>query len=66
MRECLGMMEELALLVHLQGEKLLTIETAIDGAHDHVERGEVSLEKGKEYHKKAKKVVFSLFRKCFA
>jgi hypothetical protein len=25
MRECLGMMEELALLVHLQGEKLLTI-----------------------------------------
>ncbi len=33
------MMEELALLVHLQGEKLLTIETAIDGAHDHVGRG---------------------------
>lgn len=41
------MMEELALLVHLQGEKLLTIETAIDGAHDHVERGETKLEKGK-------------------
>ena len=43
MRDCLGMMEELALLVHLQGEKLLTIETAIEGAHDHVDRGDVKL-----------------------
>lgn len=60
------MMEELALLVHLQGEKLLTIETAIDGAHDHVDRGEVKLEKGKEYHKKAKKVIPPTCRKCAA
>jgi hypothetical protein len=49
--------------VHLQGETLLTIETAIDGAHDHVGRGEVKLEKGKEYHKKAKKVALSLCRR---
>jgi hypothetical protein len=28
----LGMMEEMALLIQLQGEKLTTIEAAIDGA----------------------------------
>lgn len=39
MRECLGMMEELAILVHLQGEKLLTIEETLKPAHDYVEKG---------------------------
>jgi hypothetical protein len=34
----------------------LTIETAIDGARDHVDRGDVKLESGKELHKKSKKV----------
>ena len=33
------MMEDLAHLVKLQGEKLLTIEEALEGAQNHVEAG---------------------------
>ena len=36
---------------------MLTIEEALEGAHDHVVKGEVKLEKGKELHKKSKKVL---------
>jgi len=34
------MMEDLSDLVKLQGEKLLTIEAALEGAHDHVVNGD--------------------------
>lgn len=33
------MMEDLSDLVKFQGEKLLTIEEALQGAQDHMERG---------------------------
>jgi hypothetical protein len=43
----MSMMEEMALLVQLQGDKLTTIEAAIDGAKEYVDKGDVSLQKGK-------------------
>jgi syntaxin 1B/2/3 len=49
------MMEDLSDLVKLQGEKLLTIEAALEGAHDHVVKGDEKLESGKKYHKKSQK-----------
>ena len=52
------MMEELSDLVKLQGEKLMTIEEALEGAREYVGSGEKKLEKGKEYHKSAQKVYY--------
>ena len=66
MRDCLRMMEDLADLVRMQGEKITTIEEALSGAHDHVEKGDASLEKGKELHKKSQKVDRLSHRNCAA
>ena len=66
MRECLSLMEELALLVQLQGEKLTSIEEAIGVAKDHLDKGEEKLESGKQLHKKSKKVLVPPCRKCAA
>jgi hypothetical protein len=37
------MMQDLQELVNYQGEKLLTIEEALNGAHDHMGKGEQKL-----------------------
>lgn len=66
MNECLEMMQEMALLVAIQGEQLDNIESTIDQTGSYMTNAEEKLVQAKGHHKSAKKVRAEPHRKCAA
>ena len=54
------MFVDMALLVHQQGEMLDNIELNVNDAKNYVEKGEKQLQKAKENHQAARKVLYIL------